>query len=812
MVRTSLRVLAIALVASCTSSSLVLAWPHNPSTNVPVAVGSGLRKNQVGIPDGSGGAYLAWEDFRSGTGRIYAQHLLANGTVAAGWGANGTEVKGTSPLRTLTAPALASDGAGGVVVVWCEALNALDHDVVAQRLTAGGVALWAAGGITIAGSTYDQTAPQVVDDGTGSLDVAWQEDHSADGPPTGQDLYANRLGPNGALRWGATGVVLCSATGDQVSPAAVSDGAGGLDAAWIDHRVNNALFATRRDSTGALHAGWSANGNSFASGNYFFSPPMIAGNAVGGLVVVWSDDRGGLNTQDLFSAVLSGNGALLGSGTLCNAIGTQTPTNLVSDGADGAFVAWTDGRNGADVYALHVSSGGNPATGWPSQGLAIATGGSSQIASSITTDGVGGCVVAWSDDASSRPDVFATRLTASGAVAEGWSLSTAISTAVADQVSPVCVPDGASGAILVWKDNRNGTNYDLYAQNVDRWGQLGDASPGAVAVKDVLGDQGGQVRVSWSASVLDAGPAYSVSAYWLWRQVPAASAIADLRTGRARLLKAGDAPVAGPGRVLRTSLTGTLATYWEYVTSQPASALASYSVVAATTTDSTAASNPTTLFMIEARGSGHQAWDSAPAAGYSVDNLSPAAPAPFAASYAAGITQLHWTPPNAPDLGSYRLYRGSTSGFSPDPAHRIGTADDTTFTDTSGGFYYYRVTAVDLHGNEGPSSLAFPASTTGVGDPSAGLALALSGVEPNPVLASARIRWTLPRAERVRVTLVDLAGRRVRTLVDGVQPAGVNDARWDARDDAGRAVSGGIYFVRLEAEGRVLHARAAVIR
>lgn len=813
MVRTSLRVLAIALVASSASSSLALAaWPHNPSTNVPVAVGTGLRQHQVAVADGAGGLYVSWEDFRTGVGRVYAQHLLSDGTVAAGWAASGNPVKTTSSTRTQTVPAICSDAAGGAVIVWSEAVNALDHDIDAQRVSPSGSLLWGASGIGVAATTVDQDAPQVVDDGAGNVDIAWQEDHNGDG--TAVDVYANRLGPDGSIRWGVGGVVLCNAVGDQLSLSICSDGASGMDAAWVDHRSNSAIFATHRDSTGALRTGWAANGNGIASGLYAFSPPALVANSLGGFVVVWNDDRNGTNSSDLFATAVSGNGAvggIAGGGPICTSVTQQARTNVVTDGADGAFVAWNDSRSGnPDVYALRLGPAGAPFAGWPSQGLAVATGSSSQIASSIASDGAGGVILAYTDNASTRTDVYATRLTGSGAIAEGWSAATPVCTAIGDQYFPACASDGAAGAVFVWQDTRNGNSYELFAQNADRWGQLGDARPAIASVKDVLGDQGGRVRVSWNASWLDAGPGDAIGSYWLWREVPAAAALADLRAGRARLLKAGESPDAASGRVLRTSTTAAN-TYWEYVTSQVANAFPSYSVVAATTTDSSASGNPTTLFMVEARGPGHESWDSAPLPGYSVDNLAPPAPAPFAASYSAGVTQLHWSPPNAPDLASYRLYRGTTSGFSADPAHRIGTADDTTFTDTSGGFDYYRVTAIDLHGNEGPSSLAFPASTTGVGD-ATGRVLALSGVEPNPVRASARIRWTLPRAESVRVTLVDLAGRHVRTIVDGVQPAGINDARWDARDDAGRAVSGGIYFVRLEAEGRVLHARAAVIR
>jgi len=60
--------------------------------------------------------------------------------------------------------------------------------------------------------------------------------------------------------------------------------------------------------------------------------------------------------------------------------------------------------------------------------------------------------------------------------------------------------------------------------------------------------------------------------------------------------------------------------------------------------------------------------------------------------------------------------------------------------------------------------------------------------------------------------MFDLAGRLVRTLVDGKRPAGVQSIVWDLRDDAGRAVPAGLYRCRLAAAGASEQRRFVVIR
>ena len=109
-----------------------------------------------------------------------------------------------------------------------------------------------------------------------------------------------------------------------------------------------------------------------------------------------------------------------------------------------------------------------------------------------------------------------------------WSTDgAAISSAVGSQTSQTIVSDGAGGAILAWADTRVGpAEADIYAQRIERFGQLGNPEPGIVSVRDVPGDQGGKVSLRFDASYLDADPWNLVASYWIWRQAPSSVAIA----------------------------------------------------------------------------------------------------------------------------------------------------------------------------------------------------------------------------------------------------------------------------------------------
>ena len=81
--------------------------------------------------------------------------------------------------------------------------------------------------------------------------------------------------------------------------------------------------------------------------------------------------------------------------------------------------------------------------------------------------------------------------------------------------------------------------------------------------------------------------------------------------------------------------------------------------------------------------------------------------------------------------------------------------------------------------------------------------LALHPSQPNPFTYRTSVHFDLPVGGRVRLEITDIAGRHVRTLVDGVFAPGAHVSEWDGRGDSG-GLRAGIYFARLEAPGGTL--------
>ena len=89
-------------------------------------------------------------------------------------------------------------------------------------------------------------------------------------------------------------------------------------------------------------------------------------------------------------------------------------------------------------------------------------------------------------------------------------------------------------------------------------------------------------------------------------------------------------------------------------------------------------------------------------------------------------------------------------------------------------------------------------ATAGVAPPLPRALPMLSPASPNPARGATRFNLTLAADGEVSLTILDLSGRRIRTLVQGGRRAGSSNVTWDLRDDFGRSVPAGLYFARLQ--------------
>ncbi len=168
---------------------------------------------------------------------------------------------------------------------------------------------------------------------------------------------------------------------------------------------------------------------------------------------------------------------------------------------------------------------------------------------------------------------------------------------------------------------------------------------------------------------------------------------------------------------------------------------------------------------------------------------------------------LSWDSSPASDFDTFKIYRSENGELlldsPPDTTWlEVHSTPDTTWTDpiSDGWQYRYVVTALDGSGNE--SLPAAPTVLTGITGNAAPLKFALHQSVPNPFNPTTTISYSVPAGGGlVTIRVFDVAGRLVRTLMNGQAPPGTNTVTWDGRNDNGENVATGIFFCRMQAPG-----------
>jgi hypothetical protein len=400
-------------------------------------------------------------------GLVAALFLLSSFIPArAEWQEDGTPVSTGGGHRTQVAAV--SDGTGGAYLAW--ATSEQSGDIYAQRLNAAGVAQWTENGVAICSHSSAQSAPSIVMDASGGVFIAWHDwrnDATAN-----QDIYVQRVTSAGETVFTANGIVLTGAVAGQHYPIMVSDGAGGIVAAWLDSRngsLNSDVYGARMTSTGARPDG--ANGIAISTAVSNQSPSSILPYANGGAIVAWTDARGGV--PDVYAARVSNAGVVLDATgiPICAIGGEQTYPALVPDGAGGAIVTFCDGGRMGEVYAQRINSAG--AVQWTPNGVVV---GKADLLTSIfqqpktVSDGAGGAILSWERFDGSDINIYAQRIDGAG-VTQWNANSVPVCNASGNQTWVVITSDTQGGAVVGWSDPRAFTNGgDIYAQRLSPGG------------------------------------------------------------------------------------------------------------------------------------------------------------------------------------------------------------------------------------------------------------------------------------------------------------------------------------------------------
>lgn len=449
-------------------------WSTDPNVNTLVCNAEENQREPSIITDGNGGVIIAWRDYRYNNsmfgGDIIAQRLNNEGVPL--WANNGTSINASQLGKGYFRPLMVEDGYGGAVMGWARTPGFLyNYDILAQKVNANGERLWAANDVTVSDRSGTESFHQIVSDDSCGAILTWTH---LPGTPGSTDIYAQRVDSAGNAVWADDGVEICMAAESQSNPQLTGDGNSGAIITWGDSRKavgESDIYAQKISYEGIVQ--WTTDGVEVCNYLYFQDSPVIISDGAGGAIIAWQDARAG--NYDIYVQRLDANGGYMWTEhgiPVCNAPQNQQSPAIVSDGEGGAIIVWQDERNGNhDIYAQRVNGSGEMQ--WAANGVAATTASNNQSEPVAISDNAGGIIIAWWDYRSdSFADIYAQKINASGTAL--WNANgTAVCTATSYQEFPVLASDGDEGAIIAWADMRNGTDYDIYAQLIDKSGFVG---------------------------------------------------------------------------------------------------------------------------------------------------------------------------------------------------------------------------------------------------------------------------------------------------------------------------------------------------
>jgi len=439
-------------------------WSWDPAVNTAICTASGNQEQTSICTDGSGGALITWKDARAGNqDDIYIQRISAAGTVM--WSQNGIPLCSAGGIQD--APQICPDGSGGAIVAWEDGRpGSGDQYIFAQRISSSGSIQWTANGVAICNAPGYHATPQLCSDGSGGAIITWVDGRAA----VGKDIYAQRISGAGAIQWTTNGVIVCAAPDYQGQVQICSDSHHGAIITWQDARVSYAfdIYAQRIDASGI--AQWPANGAAICTASGAHGDVRISEDGNSGAILTWTDGRS--PQSDIYAQRISATGVIQWASNgiaVCAATGRQQFAVLCTDHASGAIIAWQDLRSGSgiDIYAQRINSSGNAQ--WTADGVVVCTDQGNDFLNDICEDGNGGAIITWSDFRADW-DIYAQRVDTFG-VMQWTQNGEAVSSATSNQSYPKLCSDGSGGAVVTWTDGRQNPN-DIYSARIRSNGVL----------------------------------------------------------------------------------------------------------------------------------------------------------------------------------------------------------------------------------------------------------------------------------------------------------------------------------------------------
>jgi hypothetical protein len=484
-------------LAFISSVPLYSQWVNNPVLNTKIVVGASKPINISSVEDLKGGAFIFWEDNKSGfQNDIFFIHMDGNGKVSfRSDGKKVSELNGNKvqPEVSLNLPNTA-------VVVWKDFTKSKSGNLFAQRVYSNGNLLWPNDGVQVSPNYPDVNDYSICSDNLGNVYLSYVAKDNEFG--TAYKIIFQKIKVNGELQNNIDGISVYDSPGRKSSTSIIADNEGGAFLFWLENQGSHTLlFGSHIDSSG--QDVWGKKHAAISNSNHTVLSYSVQKTDFSSIYVAWQIQK---SEKEIYHQMISFSGKpLWGLGGRIASAKKGIKTNPQVLTADSTIIlSWTNElKNDKDVYIQKFNQKGNPK--WKEDVPAIKLQ-KDQFGQKLLSDGKGGAIVFWVDkrQESVRANIYAQRISSTGK--RLWdSLGIAVASHNNTEKSYLSVvSDLRGGTIAIFREIRD-SKEEIYAQKIFNTGTYISQIIGLNAILN-----GDSVKVSWYSANESAGTNYDI--------------------------------------------------------------------------------------------------------------------------------------------------------------------------------------------------------------------------------------------------------------------------------------------------------------
>ncbi len=413
----------------------------------------------------TGNFVIVWEDFRETDSDIYAQRYDSDGNELGG----NLQVNSDSLNEDQYTPSVSLGKNDRFMVSWVDVRSGIE-DIFAILFSFDGTPQTSVFKVDTTATSDPRHGPSVGSDVPGRYVVAW-----ADYAPSLPTIYAQRFDSLGQKIGLKLTMSDQGAAGERHDPTLSTSPSGAFVVCWMDKRnLNYDIYARTVTSLGSHQQPSSFIINDDSSGANQTGPKIVA-KGDGSFISVWEDYRNG--NSDNYLKIFDQNGQPLGDDIRVNdssAYASHGLPDIACDQSGNFVVVWQDDREGLNIYAQLFDHSGNPVGG--NFKVNADSGTDLHNTPSCDMSSSGDFVVVWAAEQGNVQNIYG-RLFWSNGEPKDTCFQINDDGQEVDQFSPTVSMDTAGNSVVAWEDKRDG-QHRVYLQRYDHNGvKLGDNFP-----------------------------------------------------------------------------------------------------------------------------------------------------------------------------------------------------------------------------------------------------------------------------------------------------------------------------------------------